>query len=84
MGLHIDESSFTGETVPAVKTSQMGLTNSVSSVSDLTNIAFMGTYVVHGHGKGVVICVAENSEFGSIFKAMQKVEVSCTYTTGSC
>lgn len=35
----------------------------------------MGTLVKNGHGKGIVICTGENSEFGEIFKMMQSEEV---------
>ena len=32
----------------------------------------------NGHGKGVVICTGENSEFGEIFKMMQSEEAPKT------
>lgn len=38
----------------------------------------MGTLVKNGHGKGVVICTGENSEFGEIFKMMQSEEAPKT------
>ncbi|KRY29040.1 Calcium-transporting ATPase type 2C member 1 [Trichinella spiralis] len=59
--LEIDESSFTGETVPARKwTSQSTVGLDLKSVNDLKNIVFMGTLVQRGRGKGIVI-VTENT-----------------------
>lgn len=74
--LEIDESSFTGETQPVKKTH---LTLSFSekesiNIPDKKNLAFMGTLVRCGHGKGIVIGTGENSEFGEVFKMMQEQE----------
>ncbi|RWS28088.1 Calcium-transporting ATPase type 2C member 1-like protein [Leptotrombidium deliense] len=71
--LLIDESSFTGETEPVLKTTQpvLGKNNGVASKR---NIAFMGTLVRCGKGCGVVIGTGERSEFGSVFKMMQAEE----------
>lgn len=70
--LHIDESSFTGETEPAVKCSE--IIEQADGEVARDNIAFMGTLVRCGNGKGVVITTAENSEFGEVFKMMQAEE----------
>ena len=53
--LDIDESSFTGETLPSRKHThpQSVLKN---EISQLKNVAFMGTFVCSGHGK-VCVCV---------------------------
>ncbi|GIY75726.1 calcium-transporting ATPase type 2C member 1, partial [Caerostris extrusa] len=70
--LSIDESSFTGETEPSTKvTKPLEKTNGIPSRH---NIAFMGTLVRCGVGKGIVISTAQNSEFGEIFKMMQAEE----------
>ena len=52
--LDIDESSFTGETLPSRKHThpQSVLKN---EISQLKNVAFMGTFVCSGHGK-VCMC----------------------------
>lgn len=70
--LEIDESSFTGETEPNEKACDAKDVNgSATGLSSYTNIAFMGTLVRSGNGKGIVISTAENSEFGAVFKMMQ-------------
>ena len=66
--LTIDESSFTGETEPCHKKSESIRTDQNS------NVAFMGTLVRCGHGKGIVISTGEYSQFGEVFKLMQEEE----------
>lgn len=74
--LEIDESSFTGETEPAQKsTSPVKMSNGHSSK---TSMAFMGTLIRSGNGKGVVINTGERSEFGEVFKMMQAEEAPKT------
>uniref|UniRef100_A0A8C4SH93 Calcium-transporting ATPase n=1 Tax=Erpetoichthys calabaricus TaxID=27687 RepID=A0A8C4SH93_ERPCA len=74
--LLIDESSFTGEVEPCSKTcltlSQYGEQTSPS------NIAFMGTLVRYGNGRGIVIGTGEQSQFGEVFKMMQMEETPKT------
>ena len=76
--LSIDESSFTGEPEPAPKVTRelSGGPGKSNSICDRSNVAFMGTLVRCGRGKGMVIGTAENSEFGEVFKMMQDEEVS--------
>lgn len=86
--LSIDESSFTGETEPAKKTSEVmfnainngnnGTTNSTKDHTKMRNIAFMGTLVRCGNGKGIVVSTGERSEFGEVFKMMQAEEAPKT------
>ena len=73
--LNIDESSFTGETEPATKIIEpINQSDAKKNINKRRNVSFMGTLVKRGHGKGIVICTGENSEFGEIFKMMQSEE----------
>ena len=49
--LAIDESSFTGETEPSMKTVDMLSSTNIQSLSQRRNIGFMGTLVKSGYGK---------------------------------
>jgi Ca2+-transporting ATPase len=50
--LEVDESSFTGETTPSRKhTQHQTVAAAHSNISQLKNVAFMGTFVCSGHGK---------------------------------
>ncbi|XP_015433890.1 PREDICTED: calcium-transporting ATPase type 2C member 1 [Dufourea novaeangliae] len=74
--LAIDESSFTGETEPAQKsTAPLLKTNGLTTKK---NIAFMGTLVRCGNGKGIVVNTGEKSEFGEVFSMMQAEEAPKT------
>ncbi|XP_022904126.1 calcium-transporting ATPase type 2C member 1 isoform X2 [Onthophagus taurus] len=75
--LAIDESSFTGETEPAQKNTAPILRPNGSQSSKI-NIAFMGTLVRCGSGKGIVVSTGVNSEFGSVFKMMLEEEAPKT------
>lgn len=72
--LSIDESSFTGETEPKYKTGDQIEHKVKMTVSDMANIGFQGTLIVHGSGVGIVVCTGEKSQFGEVFKMMQAEE----------
>ncbi|CAF1359766.1 unnamed protein product [Rotaria sordida] len=77
--ISIDESSFTGETKPSMKmVDSISFGSRQTSISDRRNIAFMGTHVLNGNAKGIVICTGENSEFGKVFQMMQQQEAPKT------
>jgi Ca2+-transporting ATPase len=73
--LSIDESSFTGETEPSQKcTEKIPKEEAARNINARKNVSFMGTLVKKGHGRGIVICIGDNSEFGEVFKMMQSEE----------
>lgn len=74
--LAIDESSFTGETEPAVK--NIVPNKAAAGRVNKDNIAFMGTLVRCGNAKGIVVSTGERSEFGDIFRMMQAEEAPKT------
>uniref|UniRef100_A0AC35TX89 Calcium-transporting ATPase n=1 Tax=Rhabditophanes sp. KR3021 TaxID=114890 RepID=A0AC35TX89_9BILA len=76
--LHIDESSFTGENEPKSKHSRALDVDMTKGTEYLDNIAFMGTLVRQGNGKGIVIATGGNSQFGEVFKMMQSEEAPKT------
>lgn len=49
--LAIDESSFTGESVPIYKSIDLQSNSSSKKGSTQKNVAYMGTLVTTGHGK---------------------------------
>jgi len=58
-----DESMLTGESVPVLK--QVTAVSAEHSLPQyLKNMAFMGTTVASGYGKGVVVATAKNTFFG--------------------
>ncbi|XP_048748912.2 calcium-transporting ATPase type 2C member 1-like isoform X2 [Ostrea edulis] len=77
--LAVDESSFTGEPMPKSKSIHpVPEKEHRSGISGLTCVAFMGTLVRCGRGKGIVIETGTNSQFGELFKMMQEEEAPKT------
>lgn len=65
--LYVGQSSLTGESdaVKKVVNTEIDEDN-LDSISDLDNICFMGTNVISGSAKGIVIKIADNTYFGKI------------------
>lgn len=73
----IDESLLTGENLPVEKNS-MELPGSDLVLSEQSNSAFMGTIVISGKGKGIVVHSGMNSELGKITGLVRDIEVEST------
>ncbi len=73
--LYVGQSSLTGESDSVRKASKSELKNKddIESITDLDTICFMGTNVISGTAKGIVIKIADETYFGKI---------SNTVTTG--
>ena len=63
--LLVDESLFTGESVPAAKTTAP-LDREDLVVGDRTNLAYAGTVVASGRGRGWVVATGGTTELGAI------------------
>ncbi len=65
--LYVSQSSLTGESDSVKKLSDTEITSDdIDSISDLDTICFMGTNVLSGSAKCVVIKTADNTYFGKI------------------
>ncbi len=75
--LQIDEASLTGETVPVLKNENAILKKDIAD-SDMLNMAFQGTMVTNGHGKGIVTKTGMETKVGSIAKSITEDEAPKT------
>ena len=65
--LYVKQSTLTGESDSIKKEIESNLnSDDINSLSDLNTICFMGTNVVSGLAKGVVIKIADDTYFGKI------------------
>ncbi len=67
--LFVDEAILTGETYPAEKS--VGLLPAEAPISHRTNSLFMGTHVISGSARAVVVNTGPSTEFGKIADSLR-------------
>jgi Mg2+-importing ATPase len=67
--LFVDEATLTGETYPVEKS--IGILPPETPLSQRTNSLFMGTHVVSGSAKAVVIRTGKETEFGKVSERLK-------------
>ncbi|MBB6449355.1 Ca2+-transporting ATPase [Geomicrobium halophilum] len=77
MRLAIEESSLTGESLPAEKEAHTLAEGSIP-LADQTNMAFAGTMVSRGRGKGIIVETGMKTEMGKIAHLLQSTESMMT------
>lgn len=75
--LKIEEASLTGESVPSEKDANE-LCQGACPLGDRKNMAFYGTSVTYGRGRGVVTATGMKTEMGKIADMLNKSEESTT------
>ena len=73
--LNIEEAMLTGESLPVEKTVKP-IPEENLTYGDQTNIAFMGTMVVRGRGKGLVVETGVNTALGRIAKDVKELSIT--------
>jgi Ca2+-transporting ATPase len=72
LDLRVDESMLTGESLPAEKKTDKLIEQNLTP-GDMKNIAFMGTTVIYGRGRGLVVETGRRSVIGDIAEKVQEV-----------
>ena len=72
LDLRVDESMLTGESLPADKKTER-LEELNLTPGDMNNIAFMGTTIVYGRGRGLVVETGRRTIIGDIAEKVQEV-----------
>lgn len=75
-GLRIEEAILTGESVPVEK--EVETVGADAPLGDRSCMAFSGTLVTSGTGRGVVVSTGANTEIGRISGLLSEVEVLTT------
>lgn len=78
--LSMDESSLTGETFPVEK--NVGKLEEKTALSQRKNSLWMGTHVISGSGKAVIVNLAKDSEFGKITESLDETETDTDFERG--
>lgn len=71
--LKVEEAALTGESFPVAKTDDVINSKNVT-LGDRKNMAYMGSVVVYGRGKAVVVGTGMNTEMGKIANALTQAE----------
>lgn len=64
--LYVVQSSLTGESDSVKKVSELDKSKKIEDISDLDTICFMGTNVMSGSARGIVISIGDNTYFGKV------------------
>ena len=78
--LFVSQASLTGESEPIEKTGH--ISTSKETITDYTNIAFMGSNVISGSATAVVVCTGNHTLFGSMASAIAGEAVETSFTKG--
>ena len=78
--LSMDESSLTGETFPIEKTPEK--LSADTGLSNRKNSLWMGTHVIGGSGKAVIVNLAKDSEFGKITASLNEKDSDTDFEKG--
>ncbi len=82
--LFVNQSSLTGESdsVRKVEKTQMESKEDLEFITDLDTICFMGTNVMSGYGKAVVIKVGDDTYFGKVAHTIQTGKPKTAFQKG--
>ena len=77
--LFIDQAALTGESNPVEKFIEL---KEYETITDISNIGFMGTNIVSGSSKAIVLLTGNNTYFGSMAKSLYSVNEKNSFEKG--
>jgi Mg2+-importing ATPase len=79
--LFLNVATLTGESMPVEKVAKQ-IDKRPGTISEMSNIAFMGSSVVSGTGLGIVIKTGVNTQFGELSKRLVNMRVETSFDKG--
>lgn len=82
--LYVGQSSLTGESdaVKKVTNSELSSKEEIENITDLDTICFMGTNVISGTAKGIIIKTANDTYFGKVAKTITSGKPKTSFQKG--
>lgn len=82
--LYVGQSSLTGESdaVKKVTNSELSSKEEIENITDLDTICFMGTNVISGTAKGIIIKTANDTYFGKVAKTITSEKPKTSFQKG--
>ena len=77
--LFIDQASLTGESNPVEKFSEL---KDYETITDISNIGFMGTNIVSGSSKALVLLTGSNTYFGGMANSLYSINDKNSFEKG--
>jgi Ca2+-transporting ATPase len=74
-GLQADESSLTGESLPAIKDAE-AISAETAETMELINMVFAGTLITQGEGPAVVVTTGRSTELGRVSELARRIAIS--------
>lgn len=70
--LYVGQSTLTGESdaIKKAENTELPIDEEIDSLSDIDTICFMGTNVISGSAKGIVVLTADNTYFGKVARTL--------------
>jgi Mg2+-importing ATPase len=78
--LFISQAALTGESAPVEKTADAAKSN--HALTEMPNLAFMGTNVISGSATGVVVATGNDTIFGDMAKSISAKPVQTSFEKG--
>lgn len=82
--LYVGQSTLTGESDAIKKTenTELPIDEEIDSLSDIDTICFMGTNVISGSAKGIVVLTADNTYFGKVARTLTTGKTKTAFQKG--
>ena len=70
--LYVGQSTLTGESdaIKKIENTEFPVDEEIDNLSDIDTICFMGTNVISGSAKGIVVLTADNTYFGKVARTL--------------